>query len=163
MWWGSGFALVKLAVSFLLHSLSVFHCVFVGFPIVVPFLSSVCNLFFAHSFLQYSHIFVFLISFHHLFSFNNAFMCNLHNPISVFMLLLKRNFPLVPHYLSSDVCLRLFVLFSFLFAHSFSKQEQSYSGENWVWHLCANLKSKQLWKNLHSVATRQLGQEIWEN
>lgn len=96
------------------------------------FFSCVCTLFFVYSFLQYSLIFVFQISFHHLFSLNNAFMCNLHNTVSVFMLLLKRNIPLAPHYLSSDVCLCLFVPFSFLFAHRFSKQEQSYSGENWV-------------------------------
>lgn len=125
--------MVKLAVSFLLHCLCVFHCVFVGFSIMAwVFFSCVCTLFFVYSFLQYSLIFVFQISFHHLFSLNNAFMCNLHNTVSVFMLLLKRNIPLAPHYLSSDVCLCLFVPFSFLFAHRFSKQEQSYSGENWV-------------------------------
>lgn len=106
---------MQLAISFLLHSLCVFYYGFVGFPIMACFLSCVCTLLFPCCFLQPSSIFVFLLSFHDLFShLIMLFTHNSHNPTSVFMLLLKISFLLVPHYLFSEVCLRLSVLYSFL-------------------------------------------------
>ncbi|KAK1192291.1 OSB11 protein, partial [Pygoscelis papua] len=89
----SGFSLMQLAIFFLLHSLCVFYHVFVGFPVIACFLSCVCTLLFPCCFLQPSHVFIFLLSFHDpFFSLDNAFTHNSHNPPPVFVLLLKEVF-----------------------------------------------------------------------
>lgn len=115
--WGSGFSLVQLATGHIFSitfSLCFLLCFcwlscnglfsFLCLHLTLPMLFSAAFLYFCLS--------AFLPWF--FFSLDNVSTCNLHNPTPVFMLLLKRSFLLVPHYLSLDVCLHHSVLLLFL-------------------------------------------------
>lgn len=111
------------------------------------FLSFVCPLLFPCCFLQPSHIFVFLLWFHdvffpHLIMLLHRSRITLHLYSCCFWKEVFFWFPIIIRCLFMLLCP---ILIS-VFAHSYSKQEQSYMGGKWVWHFSADLKSKQLWK-----------------
>lgn len=156
--WGSGFSLMQLAVIFSIRfSLCFLVCFcwlsynglfsFLCLPLALSMLFSTAFSYFCLSaFIPWSF-------FPHLIMLLHGSHITLHLYSCCFWKEVFFWFPIIIRCLFMLLCP---ILIS-VFAHSYSKQEQSYTGEKWVWRFSADLKSKQLWKISAQLLLDNLG------